>query len=119
MTSAVAASRSKVLVLGVSYKRDLDDFRESPSIDVIRLLQKEGVAVSYHDPFVPSFEEHGLAMTGIALTPETLAEHDLVVIATDHRTVDYALVGAHARHVLDTRNAMKAAGAPKEKVTKL
>lgn len=115
----VAPSKAKILVLGVSYKRDLGDYRESPAVDVIRLLQQEGATVSYHDPYVPSFEEHGVALTGVELTPDLIAGQDLVLIATDHASVDYDMVLAHARHVLDTRNATKRTSAHKEKITLL
>jgi nucleotide sugar dehydrogenase len=115
----VAPSKSKVLVLGVSYKRDLGDYRESPAIEVIKLLQGEGAEVVYHDPYVAKFEEHGLAMTGVELTPELVASQDLVVIATDHSDFDYAWLLDHARHVLDTRNATKRVTTNKDKITLL
>lgn len=102
-----AVSRSKILALGVSYKRDVGDWRESPALDVIKLLQEDGAEVIYHDPHVPEFRDHGLSMECAPLTEETLAECDLVVILTDHSTVDYGWVAANARCVLDTRNATK------------
>ena len=103
----VALSRAKILLLGVSYKRDLGDYRESPAVEVVKLLQRDGAEVSYHDPFVPSFEEHGVALEGVPLTEEVLAGTDLVIVTSDHTGIDYGLVARHARHVLDTRNAMK------------
>jgi nucleotide sugar dehydrogenase len=103
----VALSRAKVLLLGVSYKRDLGDYRESPAVEVIKLLQREGAEVNYHDPYVPAFEEHGVALEGVSLTEEVLAGHDLVVVTSDHTCIDYAFVARHARHVLDTRNALR------------
>ena len=115
----VAPSRSKVLVLGAAYKRDLGDWRESPSIVVMELLQKEGVDVSYHDPYVPEFDEHGFAMTGVALSDELLTSVDLVVIATDHTTIDYQSVVDKAKAVVDTRNATKFIKDMDGKVTKL
>lgn len=116
----VAASRSTVLVLGVSYKKDLGDWRESPALEVIRLLAQEGAAVSYHDPHVPSFRDHdGLALDSVPLTDEALALADLVVITTDHKAVDYERVVAHAKHVLDTRNATKRVQQGRHKITKL
>ncbi|HLE97196.1 MAG TPA: nucleotide sugar dehydrogenase [Candidatus Thermoplasmatota archaeon] len=114
----IAPAKAKVLVLGVAYKKDLADFRESPSVDVIRLLKADGVRVSYHDPFVPSFDDHGLAMTGVPLTDANLAAADLVLVTTDHTGVDYERVAAKAKHVLDTRNALKAVK-HREKVTRL
>lgn len=102
-----AVSRSRILALGVSYKRDVGDWRESPALDVIKLLQEDGADVTYHDPHVPEFRDHGLSMESAELTEELLAEIDLVVILTDHTTIDYAWVAANARCVLDTRNATK------------
>jgi nucleotide sugar dehydrogenase len=103
----VALSKARILLLGVSYKRDLGDFRESPAVEVIKLLQREGADVSYHDPFVPSFEEHGVALDSLPLTEEVIAGQDLVIVTSDHTGVDYDQVARHARQVLDTRNAMK------------
>jgi nucleotide sugar dehydrogenase len=103
----VALARARILLLGVSYKRDLGDFRESPAVEVIKLLQRDGVEVSYHDPFVPAFEEHGVALEGTPLTEEMLAACDLVIVTSDHTCVDYGFVARHAPHVLDTRNACK------------
>jgi len=103
----VASSGAKVLALGVAYKRDLDDHRESPALEVIDLLESEGVIVDHHDPFVPTFEHRGRTRVGVELTDEALAGYDLVVILTDHTDVDYDRVVRHARHVLDTRNATR------------
>jgi nucleotide sugar dehydrogenase len=115
----VAPSRSKILALGVAYKRDLNDWRESPAIDVIKLLQKEGADVVYHDPVVPEFTEHGLSMKSVALTEELVKGVELVIILTDHTTVDYQWVVDHAKAVLDTRNATKAVSRHTEKITLL
>src|SRR5258708_664485 len=80
----LAPAWANVLILGVSYKRDLGDVRESPAVEVIKLLQEAGSVLVYHDPFVPAFSEHGLAMDSTPLTDELLAECDLVIIASDH-----------------------------------
>lgn len=101
----VAMSRASILVLGAAYKKDIDDWRESPSMEVIRLLIEDGATVSYHDPHVPSVNEHGVSLVSVPL--EGLDKYDLVVIATDHTAVDYATVVAGAKHVLDTRNATR------------
>src|SRR5205823_4450188 len=98
----VAPSKSKILILGVSYKRDLGDYRESPALEVIKLLQEDGADIVYHDPFVPSFHEHGLAMESVALTDELLEEIDLVVVTSDHTGIDYTRVVDKSPHVLDT-----------------
>ncbi|MCI0640246.1 MAG: nucleotide sugar dehydrogenase, partial [Gemmataceae bacterium] len=115
----VAPSRSKILILGVSYKRDLGDFRESPAVEVIKLLEEDGADVVYHDPHVPSFEEHGVSMDSVPLTDELLQEVNLVVITADHTSVDYQKVVDRATHVLDTRNATKKVTKNREKITLL
>ena len=100
---------AKILMLGVAYKQNIADFRESPAINVIKELQKRGAEVSYFDPWVPSFRWKGMSMTGIpALTEEALREADLVMVTTAHTNVDYAFVQKNAKFVFDTKNAMKA-----------
>ena len=100
---------SKVLVLGLAYKRDVDDVRESPSVTLIELLQEHGAKVQYHDPFIPSgkpMREHNIThLRSIPLTPASLKTFDCVLISTDHSEVDYDLVCKHAKLVVDTRNA--------------
>jgi UDP-N-acetyl-D-glucosamine dehydrogenase len=99
-----------ILVLGVAYKRDIDDFRESPSLKVMELLQHDGARIDYHDPHVPSFtDERGKAWHSIPLSNEALERSDCVVILTDHSSVDYGRVLEHAKLVIDTRNATKTA----------
>ena len=105
-----ALSGSRVMVLGVAYKPDIDDMRESPAIKVTELLLAKGADVVYHDPWVPQFTVDGSAVPGVAFTAEEIAACDAVVIVTNHRRVDYALVAEHAKIVLDTRNAMSAFG---------
>jgi len=96
---------SRVLILGIAYKRDIDDMRESPALDVMRLLEERGAEVDYHDPWVASFRENGHSKSGVELTREALESADAVVIVTDHTGVDYQMVADHARLVVDTRNA--------------
>jgi nucleotide sugar dehydrogenase len=115
----VAPSRAKVLCLGVSYKRDLGDFRESPAIEVIKLLQGDGAEVVYHDPYVEAFAEHGLSMANTPLTEALLRDVTLVIILSDHTCIDYGMVVNHAQHVLDTRNAAKHVSDQREKITLL
>jgi nucleotide sugar dehydrogenase len=103
----VPASRSRILALGVAYKKDLSDYRESPAIEVLKLLHRDRAEISYHDPYVPSFEEDGLAMASIPLTEEVLRDSHVVLILTSHSCIDYGMVLRHARHVLDTRNATR------------
>jgi UDP-N-acetyl-D-glucosamine dehydrogenase len=99
-----AVRGSTVLVLGVAYKRDIDDMRESPALDIIHLLEERGATVLYHDPYVPTFREDGREFVGVALDEQVLTTADAVVVVTDHRTVDYQRVVDLASVVVDTRN---------------
>jgi len=99
-----AVRGSRVLVLGVAYKRDIDDVRESPALDVIRLLEERGAHVEFHDPFVHEFREEGHVRTGVELSDEMLRWADAVVVVTDHKNVDYQRVVDHAALLVDTRN---------------
>ncbi len=100
---------AKALVLGVAYKKDISDTRESPSLKVIELLEKRGAVITYHDPHVPqlTLTNPGVTLESVPLTEETLAAADCVIIATDHSSVDYAQVAQHARLVIDTRNVLR------------
>ena len=100
-----AVNGSRVLVLGVAYKNDIDDMRESPALDVIRLLEVQGAHVEYHDPHVPRYREDDVEMVGVPLTDEVLVAADVVVIVTNHTAVDYQRVVNLATLVVDTRHA--------------
>ena len=103
-----AINGSKVLVLGVAYKNDIDDYRESPAIRVIEVLLEQGAEVSYYDPWVKAFKDNDLAMESIPnLTKEVLADADLVMITAAHTNVDYDFVQRNAQVVFDTKNAAK------------
>jgi UDP-N-acetyl-D-glucosamine dehydrogenase len=97
---------SRVLVVGVAYKPDIDDIRESPALDVMRLLEADGAEVVFHDPFIPSYREDGHSRSGVELTAAELERADAVVIVTNHRAVDYQMLMDHASLVVDSRNAM-------------
>jgi UDP-N-acetyl-D-glucosamine dehydrogenase len=101
-----------VLVLGVAYKRDVDDVRESPALDVIVELQKRHARVSYHDPHVPTLRLSEAALQSQPLTPAALAAADCVVVITDHSAFDWDFIGAHARVIVDTRNALRGRAVP-------
>jgi UDP-N-acetyl-D-glucosamine dehydrogenase len=101
-----AARGSRVLVLGVAYKKDIEDVRESPALDVIRLLAQRGALVSYHDPYVPTLRADGIDLQSVPLGADALAAADCAIIVTDHSSVDYGLVARHARAIVDTRNAL-------------
>ena len=103
-----SARGAQVLVLGIAYKKDIDDLRESPAIDVVRLLQGLGADVSYHDRLIPEFKENGILLTSVPLDARTVRAADCVVVVTDHSGVDYAMVGREARALVDTRHAVPA-----------
>jgi UDP-N-acetyl-D-glucosamine dehydrogenase len=111
-----AVAGSTVLVLGVAYKGDVGDLRESPALKLIELLHERGADVVYHDPFVPDLGEEGLDLASAALTDEVLAGADIVCVVTAHSGIDYARVAGKAQLVLDLRNAVPAAD---ERVLKL
>lgn len=104
-----AMNGAKILVLGVAYKQDIDDYRESPAIRVIDELEKEGAEVIYFDPFVTEYSEHGKVKKGeLELSSALLETADLVIITTAHTNVDYHFVQKNAKIIFDTKNAMKA-----------
>jgi UDP-N-acetyl-D-glucosamine dehydrogenase len=110
-----ALAGSRVLVLGLAYKPNVADVRESPSFELIELLRQRGADVSYHDPHVPRpwpGRRHDLRMESVPWAAETLRSADLVLIATDHDWYDWDFVGAHARLIVDSRNAMARAKGP-------
>lgn len=107
---------SRVLVVGLAYKPDVDDMRESPALRLIELYSRHGCRVDYHDPHIPAAA--ALRMRSVPLDAKTLKRYDAVVIATNHTDIDYALIGRAARLVIDTRNAMAAARNPKARVAK-
>jgi UDP-N-acetyl-D-glucosamine dehydrogenase len=108
---------SSILVLGVAYKRDIDDIRESPALDVMHVLHQRGARVSYSDPYVPTLRARdwpgGHDLTSVPLTRDALESYDCTVVLTDHRTVDYRLVAGAAPLVVDTRNAIGASAGPR------
>ena len=104
-----AINGARILQLGVSYKNDIDDYRESPAIRVYKELKKVGANVDYFDPWVPEFKnmygESGVSLP--ELTPEVVEQYDLVMITCAHKNVDYAMVQKHAKAIFDTKNVMK------------
>ena len=100
-----AVNGSSVFVLGVAYKKDIDDIRESPALDVIGLLEKDGAHVSYHDPYVPQFSEDGTTWQSVELSDTALSSADAVVILTDHSDFDYERIVRLSSTLIDTRNA--------------
>jgi UDP-N-acetyl-D-glucosamine dehydrogenase len=112
---------SKILVMGLAYKKDINDLRESPSVHLVEMLQDRGAEVDYCDPFIPRTHrqrEHDLQMSSVDVSPETVAAYDCVLIATDHSQFDYSMLADHARLIIDTRNAMSGIENPKARVVK-
>jgi UDP-N-acetyl-D-glucosamine dehydrogenase len=100
-----------ILIIGLAYKRDVDDLRESPSLKLIELLKQHGAKIDYHDPYIPAMPKtrrYQWYMQSVPLTPAKLASYDVVIIATDHSCLDYGAIEAHASLIVDTRNAIPA-----------
>ena len=111
---------SKILVLGMAYKKDVSDWRESPSLKVVELLESDGAEVRYHDPHIPSFaDDHGKVRRSVPMTDDLLEKVDCVAIATNHSSFDYARIVAKAKLIVDTRNATAGVPGAKEKVIRL
>jgi len=107
-----AVKGSRILVLGIAYKKNVDDMRESPSVEMIELLVAKGARVDYSDPHVPAFpkmRKHHFDLTSITLNAAILADYDLVLIATNHDVFDYEMIRKNSQLIVDTRGVYKAA----------
>ena len=93
---------SKIMILGVAYKKDIDDMRESPALSIRKLLKFKGATISYHDPYVKNIDEE----KSLELNVKNIKNQDAIVITTDHSNIDYELIGKHAKLIIDTRNVM-------------
>ena len=103
-----ALNGAKVLVLGVAYKQDIDDYRESPAIPVIDILKENGADVEFFDPYISFFKENGIVMEGIpAIDADIIAQYDLVMITCGHTNVDYDMIQKNAKAIFDTKNVMQ------------
>jgi UDP-N-acetyl-D-glucosamine dehydrogenase len=103
---------SKILIVGVAYKKDIDDIRESPALRIIHLLKHKGAKITYHDPNVKNVGP----LKSLDLTQNTINEQDAIVITTDHTNIDYKSLGKHAKLIVDTRNIMATVKNPKARV---
>lgn len=110
---------SAVLVLGTAYKPDIDDLRESPAIDVIRLLQQKGAHVSYHDPYIPRIKEDDWEIESVPDLMRAVESADCVVIVTNHKVYDYSAILNNSKLIVDTRNALGKLGRKSDKVVRL
>jgi UDP-N-acetyl-D-glucosamine dehydrogenase len=115
----IALKSAKVIVLGVAYKRDISDLRESPALDVIRLLDNGGAKVSYSDPYVPSLDADRGSKKSVKLTAQLLQSADMVVILTDHTNFNYQWIVDNSTRIFDTRNACKRVTNGKKKIERL
>ena len=110
---------SKILILGVAYKKDIDDLRESPALDLLKLLQRKGGDVVFSDDFVPELSMNGKTYKSVKITKKLLEEVDCVVLATDHTDFDYEMIAKSTRIIVDTRNAFGARGIKSDKIVSL
>lgn len=115
----LSPSKSQVLILGAAYKKDIPDFRESPAIAIIRLLKADGVGVCYHDPLIPFLQTPYFQMESVGLDVPLLQSQDLVVIVTDHSTINYDYVVSQSKAILDTRNATRTVDYHRDRITLL
>jgi UDP-N-acetyl-D-glucosamine dehydrogenase len=117
-----AFTNAKILILGMAYKKDVDDQRESPSLRIVQLLKEKGASVSYNDPHVPVCKGHrhypDISMKSVAITPHLLKDADIVILLTDHSVYDYAAIEKNSRVIVDTRNAFANNGIISSKVYK-
>jgi UDP-N-acetyl-D-glucosamine dehydrogenase len=104
--NAKSVRGSTILILGVAYKKDIDDVRESPALDIIRLLEQMGAKVQYHDPHIAELHEEGVKLNSVPFNAEALRKADCVVLVTDHSDFDYALIAKESRALVDTRHAV-------------
>jgi UDP-N-acetyl-D-glucosamine dehydrogenase len=109
---------SKVVLLGVAYKKDIDDYRESPVLEIIKLLKKQGADFSVVDPWVPSFRVQGETIESVPMTEQLLQDADIVIVTTDHSDFDYQMIANNSKSIFDTRNALKNVDKP-NRYTKL
>ena len=110
---------SRIFIIGVTYKKDVRDVRESPAVEIINLIIEKGGIVSYHDPYVPEIEVGNSKFRSVALNKPILEVADCVVIITDHSSIDYQFLIKNASLIIDTRNALKGSREAKGKVVKL
>ena len=104
--------QSKIHILGVAYKRDIDDIRESPALDIMHILQRRGAILSYSDSYVPKVSIEGIDFRAQDLLP-SIEEADCVVVGTDHSSLDYSMIVDRCKLIFDSRNALKGIQSPK------
>ena len=116
---AKSINKSKIVILGIAYKKDIKDVRESPALDVMRLLEIKGAKIFYNDPFVPSIKWNDKILKSTKLTKTLLNKADLTIILTDHTQYDYQWIVDNSKAVFDTRNAAKGVKRGRSKIENL
>jgi UDP-N-acetyl-D-glucosamine dehydrogenase len=114
-----AVNGAHLLVLGVAYKRDVNDVRESPAFEIIHQLRQKGARVDYHDPYVPHLAQDSFALDSLELNQAALAAADCVIVVTDHSTFDWEWIAANAGLIVDTRNALRDVSSGKAEIVTL
>lgn len=114
-----AINGSRILILGVAYKADVGDLRESPALDIIHRLQEKGADITYHDPYVPHLDRSGIMLDRVGLDSDALQQADCVVITTDHSSYDWRWIVDNSRLIVDTRNATRGVGVDRAHVIRL
>lgn len=117
--SNLVSKKSKIIVIGVTYKKDVRDLRDSPAIEIIDLLKKRGHKVDYHDPYIPYLKINSINLKSITLTKKALFSAGAVVILTDHSNIDYKFISRNSNLIIDTRNAVKDTNQKKGEIVKL
>ncbi len=114
-----AVKGAKILIIGIAYKRDVTDMRESPAFEVFHKLKERGADISYHDPFIPTVKLNGQILRSVKLTAPVLKDKDCVLILTDHSNIDYQFIVENSRFIFDTRNALRHIYANRNKIERL
>jgi UDP-N-acetyl-D-glucosamine dehydrogenase len=114
-----SVKNSHILILGIAYKRDISDVRESPALDIFRILEKKGAILRYNDPYIPEFTEENVSLTSVELSEELLESMDCVILVTNHSSYDYQWLVDHSKIFVDTRNVTRDLADPKKVVVKL
>ena len=110
---------SRILIVGIAYKKDVKDLRESPAINIIKLLRAKRAKVSYYDPLFPYFEIRGIDMKPVQVNAKTLKKFDCTLLITDHTKLDYRLLAKNSKAILDTRNIFYKLGIKSKNIIKL
>jgi len=110
---------SKILILGVTYKKDVNDLRESPALEIIELLYRKNAELSYHDPYIPFLDIYNIKSRSSKITKNLLKKQDLVILVTDHSGLDYKMIAENSKKIFDTRNVFESKNVNSEKIIKL